>query len=366
MIMNYHKLCGVNESVGNVIQDNHISSCFLQLCLICPVHAVLAATNVFYMAKHRSNPTCSFPKLFKTNQFLSVLVVLVILTQIACSITGLQTYHPASYYLSLAFAAFAWLLTSIYMQLKNRPPILLCTVLVLSWGTTITEFSTFIIRLNSSNENMNTKHYRVMNYGIIIQLFLQTLVIVISMALRIKWIFVKVVNQRLHAGIQAEASETDKLLGSGDFHVYYSGLSKQQSSEELVEVDENSGLFSRTTFVWVYKLMKRGLEGKLKIAEDLFYLPKSLSTKEIAVSFHRILQVLHNSMPRNDAKSKEKPKQVKKHLLLKALHKAFGVRYYSIGILKFLGDCLGFAGPLLLHALVSFMENKSVSTVTVV
>lgn len=362
--MDYHKLCGVNESLCDVIQDNHISPCFLQLFLICPLHAVLAAANVFYIATHRRNPICPLPKLFKSNQLLSVLVVLAILTQIACSIAGVQTYHPTSYYLSLAFIAFAWLLTSIYMQLKNRPPILLCAALLLSWGTTITEFSTFIIRLNSSNEYMNTKCHRVMNYGTIIRLLLQTLVVVISMALRIKWIFVKVANQRLHAGIQAEASETDKLLGSGDFHVYYSSLSKQQSSEELVEVDENSGLFSRITFDWVYKLMKRGLEGKLKIAEDLFYLPKSLSTKEIAVSFHRILQVLHKSVPRNDARSEEKSiKQVKKHLLLKALHKAFGMRYYSIGILKFLGDCLGFAGPLLLHALVSFMENKNVSTV---
>ena len=359
--MDYHKLCSVNESLGNVIQENHVSPCFLQLYLMCPIHAVLAATNVLYIAKHRRNPVCTLQKLFRTNLFSSVLVVLVVLAQIACSVAGLQTYHPASYYLSLAFVAFAWLLTSIYMQLKNRPPLLLCAMLILSWGTTITEFSTLIIRLDSSFEHMNTKRHRVTNYCTIIRLFLQSMVLVISMVLRIKWIFVETLNQRLHAGIQAEASETDRLLGSEDFRVYYSGLSKQQPSEELVEVDESSGFFSRTTFDWVYKLMKRGLAGKLKNAEDLFYLPKSLSTKEIAVSFQRILQVLHKSAPPNDATCKREPTQVKKHLLLNALHRAFGVRYYSIGILKFLGDCLGFAGPLLLHALVSFMENKSVS-----
>lgn len=45
--------------------------------------------------------------------------------------------------------------------------------------------------------------------------------------------------------------------------------------------------------------------------------------------------------------------------LLKALHICFGWQFYGIGILKFIADCSGFAGPLLLNKLVSFIENKS-------
>lgn len=44
-----------------------------------------------------------------------------------------------------------------------------------------------------------------------------------------------------------------------------------------------------------------------------------------------------------------------------SLNKAFGLHYYPLGILKMVADLLGFAGPLLLHALVSFMENRTVS-----
>ena len=358
--MDIHKLCGENGSL-DILQSGYISPCFIQLWLTCPIHAIFAAVNVFYIAIHQSNPTCPLRKLVKTNQLLSVAAVLVVITQIACSGAGLQIYHPASYFLSLSFIAFAWLLTSIYMQLKNRPPLMLCSLLILSWGTTVIEFSTLIIRLDSKNEHINNNHHRVENYGTIFRLLFQTLVLVLSVVLRVTWISNKVVNRRLHMGIQAEASETDKLLDSEDFRVYYSGLSKQ-SSEELIEVDENSGLLSSMTFWWVYKLMKKGLKGQLKNAEDLFYLPKSLLTKEIAVSFQKILQALHKSLPRNSGNgSKDRQSNVKKHLVLKALHKAFGVLYYSIGILKFVGDCLGFAGPLLLHALVSFMENKNVS-----
>jgi ATP-binding cassette subfamily C (CFTR/MRP) protein 10 len=359
--MDAHRLCGANGSL-DILQSGYISSCFIQLFVICPIHAILAAVNVFYIAKQQRNPFCALVKLLRTVQLLSVLVVLLVITQVACSLAGLEVYHSVSYFLSLAFIAFAWLLTSIYMQRKNRPPFLLCTLLVLSWGSTVVEFSTLIFRICSENEDINGKHDRVENYCTVIQLLFQTFAIIIVIWLRVKSTPNEAVNQLLHRGIQAEGSETDRLLGSENYHVYYSGLSKQPSSNELTKVDENSGLFSSMTFWWVYKLMKKGLVGNLKNAEDLFYLPTSLSTKEIAVSFQRILQELHKSLLANsDNNSKEMQSNGTEHLLLKALHKAFGVRYYSIGILKFVGDCLGFAGPLLLHALVAFMENKNVS-----
>lgn len=59
----------------------------------------------------------------------------------------------------------------------------------------------------------------------------------------------------------------------------------------------------------------------------------------------------------------EIPKQ-KKYSLLRVLHKCFGVQFYSIGVLKLVGDGLGFAGPLLLHELVTFIENKDGDTIT--
>ena len=45
--------------------------------------------------------------------------------------------------------------------------------------------------------------------------------------------------------------------------------------------------------------------------------------------------------------------------LLQALNFAFGWEYYSLGILKLLADGFGFAGPLLLNQLVSFIEKKT-------
>lgn len=47
--------------------------------------------------------------------------------------------------------------------------------------------------------------------------------------------------------------------------------------------------------------------------------------------------------------------------LFSAVNRAFGWHYYPLGLLKFTTDLLGFAGPLLLYQLVSFIENKTVS-----
>ena len=44
-----------------------------------------------------------------------------------------------------------------------------------------------------------------------------------------------------------------------------------------------------------------------------------------------------------------------------SLNRTFGLHFYPLGVLKLVADMLGFAGPLLLHALVSFMEEKKVS-----
>lgn len=44
--------------------------------------------------------------------------------------------------------------------------------------------------------------------------------------------------------------------------------------------------------------------------------------------------------------------------LLRALHKCFWVEFYGVGVLKLIADCAGFAGPLLLNQLVSFIETK--------
>lgn len=69
-----------------------------------------------------------------------------------------------------------------------------------------------------------------------------------------------------------------------------------------------------------------------------------------------------DDIPASSTSITSSPINVKKYnvSLLVALHKCFWFQFYSIGILKLIADCAGFAGPMLLNKLVSFIENREV------
>lgn len=46
--------------------------------------------------------------------------------------------------------------------------------------------------------------------------------------------------------------------------------------------------------------------------------------------------------------------------LLRALHSCFALQFYSIGLLKFVSDTAGFAGPMLLNRMVLFVEDDTI------
>ena len=196
---------------------------------------------------------------------------------------------------------------------------------------------------------------------------------------------------------------------SGDFSTY-GAISLDKDEVTLKEAQEDSAnIFSRLFFYWVNPLMVKGSLGRLQKPEDLPPLPKSLNTEKIRNRFHNILfGTVNDTDPPNPSVKmatptlKENPYQVfsenvsvqdtstqqqqgdedrysiysnmsvlqtnnshRPTTLFKALNKAFGLHYYSLGIVKLVNDLLGFAGPLLLHALVSYMENNNVSCVFV-
>ena len=185
-------------------------------------------------------------------------------------------------------------------------------------------------------------------------------------------------------------------------------LSKLEASED------RANCLSRLSFWWVEPLMKRGGMGLLQKPEDLPQLPRSLQTDGIRRRFRASIlkgqkrhvlphQRTHYSLSRGSSPSRmeidsevdedsgtwedslrtnmispdvkvkctpvDAPNQEQETVkqeayrvsLFWALNRAFGVRYYPLGLLKLLADMMSFAGPLLLHALVSFMEDSQVS-----
>uniref|UniRef100_H2ZZE6 ATP-binding cassette sub-family C member 10 n=1 Tax=Latimeria chalumnae TaxID=7897 RepID=H2ZZE6_LATCH len=113
----------------------------------------------------------------------------------------------------------------------------------------------------------------------------------------------------------------------------------QDSAPNTAQItgEDGESWLSRIFYLWLNPLLQRGRHGQLNCPGDVYLLPCRLCTVSVCSHFDACLQ-----------KCQE---------LFSVLHKAFGLRYYSLGLLKLAGNMLGFAGPILLNLLVSFMES---------
>lgn len=142
--------------------------------------------------------------------------------------------------------------------------------------------------------------------------------------------------------------------------------------------EDGSSCVSRLLYLWLNPLLRRGQRGELDRACDVYHLPRKLRTSTVRRNFHRCWQESRQGAAAPSRGQDQWPRPVSRNLqngpwtapdqeeplelgggvgLVQVLHKAFGPRYYMLGVLKLLGNMLGFAGPLLLSSLVGFMER---------
>lgn len=210
---------------------------------------------------------------------------------------------------------------------------------------------------------------------------------------------------------------------SGHVPTSYGSIAASCDSRQMREMDfgkieaseDNANLLSRLSFWWVGPLLRRGALGLLQKPDDLVLLPKSLETSKLRKQFQLACGVSEATQPlqrtgqatggvsdvhaerneQEDCESVESDdseswqeslvvnmkgptpsvnEQMRRQRtrsretserssasLLRCLNRSFGLHYYPLGVLKLVADMLGFAGPLLLHALVSFMTDRTVS-----
>uniref|UniRef100_A0AC34QIR7 Uncharacterized protein n=1 Tax=Panagrolaimus sp. JU765 TaxID=591449 RepID=A0AC34QIR7_9BILA len=153
----------------------------------------------------------------------------------------------------------------------------------------------------------------------------------------IEWRIAKNLNN-----FQQLTSDENIQLNSGNLNNF-----QQLTSDENIQlnsgVDEDASLFSKLFFCWTNLLVKKGYHGQLKNINDLFPLPSSLKVEIIEKQF-----VESSPSYFTDAW---------KFSLPRALFNTFGIKYLALGILRLIGDCLSFAGPILLHYLVTELED---------
>ena len=105
------------------------------------------------------------------------------------------------------------------------------------------------------------------------------------------------------------------------------------------------GWLNKLLFFWVNPLIAKGVRGNLNTADDVHDLPEYMTVHQIGLTFKQ----------KWDYAERLNPGSVK---LLKILYSCYGRTFFAIGSLKFITDVSGFAGPILLNLLVTFVEDK--------
>lgn len=378
----WHSFCGHGENF-TTWQDGDFGHCFEQIVVICPSHVILAIFSAYYIAAARhSSRGAEMPMPWAVKYRLLCTICLLIITVLSVTLTRIINLVGVSYsdIVSTCIVAFSWLLHSVYVfRLKY--------LLWSSWRGATPVVIIFVLPLVSQAAQLHTNirqrinhsptHNYIEEYCVYAATFflLSYILTLIPGGDRVTLVDDDIYYRAINESVDETSSLTDRSSAS-----YRSII---QAREDLVVAEENVNCLSHLTFHWAQQTLAKGSKRAINNVNDVFLLPVRLNTYSLFIKFTTILtgkcdtkfytsrshssnsslSSSVNSIPdvafsrsRDSLNNNTENKPV---TLFRALNKAFGLEYYSLGILKLLADCLGFAGPILLNLLVSYMEKKS-------
>ncbi|XP_076441602.1 ATP-binding cassette sub-family C member 10-like [Babylonia areolata] len=390
---NWQQFCGHGENFTAWNNDD-FGHCFEQLVFQCPSHALLAVICSYYIA-HRQHRFAGSRLYVRWSWFLiarlvcSLCIALVPIIQILISDFLLNLKPSIADGIVCAVTSLAWIIYSVYVVnlrymhvISLRGPVcVFLTVLLVVAAESIHTRSVIIQHLDDSAARNEAEEYATY---VILGLLVCNLLTLIPNANR---------SYRSEGLFSAQASydsrDTEPITWD---HIRSYGTIPAPRSETLV-AEKGVNCLSWLTFYWVQRLMVRGSEDRIDSVNDIFELPPRLDTEKLESRFHRILsgkkrssENHHQNHTPEDGMSNDVHHPIQNHsdedeeshdtevtfrghrardeepasspkTLFQALHSAYGWEYYSLGILKLLADGFGFAGPILLNLLVTFIET---------
>ncbi len=398
----WEKLCGRGHGNFTVWDNGDFSHCFEQLIFVCLSHAVLGIVSAYHFSRHHSRRLRGHiphsPTLYLR---LAVSLALVLAPLLMLALVYLyEEFHPSLIdILSWIVRAASWFIHSgfvwrlrRYYHLHIRGPSVMLVSFFLTTASLIIQLRSVILDMRSGKSTFTLVEEWI-------SFITAALHLIYSLSL-VPWKRPEI-HSSLISDYQAinETLENERLADTSGTS-YGSILHPPESDTRRVADiqlgvgEDGTGCLSRLTFWWVQSLMLKGSKQTLTMAKDLFQLPGKLSTEMLEERFLSSLRYFDDSssssaddpgqcdaslpevgfsgseefVDRQSDTVPESPSISRQHRrsnpvsLLRALNKAFGREYYSLGILKFFGDGLGFAGPMLLNLLVSYMENQKEAT----
>ncbi|XP_029284201.1 LOW QUALITY PROTEIN: multidrug resistance-associated protein 7 [Cottoperca gobio] len=346
-----------------VWQNGHISPCFNQLVLGALPHAGMAIFSACYLSMARRDLLQTSPPCGWTLRWMAALLAALLFTADVVLVSLLQ---QAGLYLDVladGCAILAWLvhfsaltvLQSTAFRRSRGPPLLLLLVLLSVPNLVIT-----LMIYCDNQECLNlTEPLELARFALASARTLPLLVYLLAFAF--------------------------PCIGDAGYTLYINAVdgsplipeSTQPDTGEMV-AEDGSGCVSRLFYLWLNPLLRRGQRGELDRPADVYHLPRKLRTTVVCRYFHQCWEACRRGAavsngqdpwPRPVSRNllsgtwsshyQEEPLELEGDVgLLRVLHKAFGMRFYILGVLKVVVNMLSFTGPLLLSSLVNFMEDE--------
>uniref|UniRef100_A0A4W3KB27 ATP-binding cassette, sub-family C (CFTR/MRP), member 10 n=1 Tax=Callorhinchus milii TaxID=7868 RepID=A0A4W3KB27_CALMI len=297
-----------------VLINGGLSHCFNLLVLSVLPHSFLACISACYLGTARGSVWCGWRCRITASFLLALLFLMDVLVVVA------WTPDLATLWLEVLaglVSALAWLVHGMAAVTLSRLP------LGSQWGPVplgclpLLPIPTLIITLVSDCR----LGYLSWDWDSPPPAILRSALVCIELSLLFIYLLAFIISC-LRAGELVEGvSEREPLLPRA-------GYPEGRPVEE-----DGAGCLSRLFYLWLNPMMERGRSGELSRPCDVCLLP-----------------------PAWVSAGQGDPKEL---CLLSVFHRAFGRRYYMLGLLKLMASMLGFVGPLLLSCLVTYMESDS-------
>uniref|UniRef100_A0A8B9UT98 ABC-type xenobiotic transporter n=1 Tax=Anas zonorhyncha TaxID=75864 RepID=A0A8B9UT98_9AVES len=309
-------LCGTGpEDPLPLWVHGSIGHCFNQLTLNAIPHTILAAVSACFLGTPRSGSGVPCRPGWRCRIAASFILAVLFLADIIPATISQQELGPA--YLEVladGIAALTWLTHGVALLMlcrsthgSTRGPAALALLTLLPLPSLIIT----LVWYCQSGTAWSPAHPTVSSRFTILCLQLASLLVYVISYL--------IPTTERHEFLSINSSwPQDQLISEPGTSV----LVQQRVAED------GESWLSRFFYAWMNPLMERGYQWKLNQPQDVYLLPRHL---------HRAQEPVR---------------------LFSVLHAVFGLRFYSLGLLKLAGSLLSFSGPLLLNLLVNFMESR--------
>nr|XP_038033034.1 multidrug resistance-associated protein 7 isoform X1 [Anas platyrhynchos] len=356
-------LCGTGpEDPLPLWVHGSIGHCFNQLTLNAIPHTILAAVSACFLGTPRSGSGVPCRPGWRCRIAASFILAVLFLADIIPATISQQELGPA--YLEVladGIAALTWLTHSVALLMlcrsmhgSTRGPAALALLTLLPLPSLIIT----LVWYCQSRTAWSPAHPAVSSRFTILCLQLASLLVYVISYL--------VPTTERHEFLSINSSwPQDQLISEPGTSV----LVQQRVAED------GESWLSRFFYAWMNPLMERGYQWKLNQPQDVYLLPRQLQAARVCDRFYACWQkkaALHqveeetvsltspiiapgdgSSDVRDSLHRAQEPVR-----LFSVLHAVFGLRFYSLGLLKLAGSLLSFSGPLLLNLLVNFMESR--------